>query len=158
MLNTSNGLPQNTVRAILQTRDGIMWFTTFDGLVRYNGARFEVFNKGNSKGINSTRFQSLYEDVDGALWISSEEGGLTHYANGRFRTYTVDDGLPANGVYAARPALDGELVVATTGGLARLQGERFESMSADDNGMAPRLAIQGPSGDAWYRWMQERGS
>ncbi|HEU4388978.1 MAG TPA: two-component regulator propeller domain-containing protein [Blastocatellia bacterium] len=150
VLNTSNGLPQNTVRGILQTRDGMLWFATLDGLVRYNGARFEVFDKGNSKGINTNRFQSLYEDVDGALWISTADGGLTHYANGRFRTYTIDDGLPANIVYAVRRALDGELLVATTGGLARLQGERFESMSANDSGIAAHLAIQGPSGDAWY--------
>ena len=151
VLNTSNGLPQNTVRAIQQTRDGYLWFTTFDGLVRYNGARFEVFNKANSKGINSNRFDSLYEDLDGTLWISTEDGGLTHYADGRFRTYTVDDGLPANGVFAARRTLDGELLVATTRGLALRRGERFESISADDSHIAPRLAIRGPSGDAWYR-------
>ena len=40
-------------------------------------ARFEVFNKANSKGINSNRFDSLYEDLDGTLWISTEDGGLT---------------------------------------------------------------------------------
>jgi ligand-binding sensor domain-containing protein len=34
VLNTSNGLPQNTVDAILQTRDGYIWLTTFDGLMR----------------------------------------------------------------------------------------------------------------------------
>ncbi|HEU5236511.1 MAG TPA: two-component regulator propeller domain-containing protein, partial [Pyrinomonadaceae bacterium] len=71
VFNTGTGLPQNTVRAIQQTRDGYLWFTTFDGLVRYNGARFEVFNKANSKGINSNRFLSLYEDVDGTLWVGT---------------------------------------------------------------------------------------
>jgi hypothetical protein len=40
---TENGLPQNSVYAILQTRDGYLWFTTLDGLVRYNGAQFVVF-------------------------------------------------------------------------------------------------------------------
>ena len=114
VLNTSNGLPQNTIRAIQQTRDGYLWLTTFDGLVRYNGARFEVFNKANSKGINSNRFLSLYEDVDGTLWIGTEDGGLTHYANGRFRTYTTDDGLPSNVVQAIRRTSDGELLVVTS--------------------------------------------
>src|SRR5262245_61247800 len=55
VLNTDSGLPQNTVNAILQTRDGYLWFTTLDGLVRYNGAQFTVFNKANTKGIKSNR-------------------------------------------------------------------------------------------------------
>jgi len=43
-----NGLPQNSVRDIVQTRDGYLWLTTFDGLVRFDGVRFTVFNKSNS--------------------------------------------------------------------------------------------------------------
>src|SRR5215831_4842879 len=130
-INTNNGLPQNTVRAILQTHDGYLWFTTFDGLVRYNGERFEVFNKANSKGINSNRFLCLYEDVDGTLWIGTEDGGLTRYANGRFRTYTTEDGLPTTLVDVICRTKDGELVISTTAGLARMRGERFEVVSAD---------------------------
>jgi hypothetical protein len=34
---TDDGLPQNSVYAILQTRDGYLWFTTLDGLVRFDG-------------------------------------------------------------------------------------------------------------------------
>ena len=150
VFNTGTGLPQNTVRAIQQTRDGYLWFTTFDGLVRYNGARFEVFNKANSKGINSNRFLSLYEDIDGTLWSATEDGGLTHYAQGRFRTFTVDDGLPGI-VQGIRRTSHGELLVVTPRGPARLRGERFESTSVDYYGVAPHLAMQVPSGDTWYR-------
>src|SRR5688500_14763873 len=44
---TDNGLPQNSVGSILQSRDGFLWFTTNDGLVRYDGVHFTVFNAGN---------------------------------------------------------------------------------------------------------------
>jgi ligand-binding sensor domain-containing protein len=40
-----NGLPQNSVRDIVQTGDGYLWFTTFDGLVRFDGVRFTVSTK-----------------------------------------------------------------------------------------------------------------
>ncbi len=53
---TDNGLPQNGVRDIVQTPDGYLWFTTFDGLVRCDGAKFVVFDKNNSPGILSNRF------------------------------------------------------------------------------------------------------
>src|SRR5262245_30178192 len=151
VINTNNGLPQNTVRAIQQTRDGYLWFTTFDGLVRYNGERFEVFNKANSKGINTNRFLSLYEDVDGTLWFGTEDGGLTHYAQGRFRTYTSDDGLPSNGIQGIGRTSEGELLVVTPQRLARLQGERFEALPADDHSVASKLVMHTPSGDTWYR-------
>src|SRR5947209_13901073 len=60
VLNTDTGLPQNSVYSILQTRDGYLWFTTLDGLVRYNGAQFTVFNKANTKGIKSNRFSCFF--------------------------------------------------------------------------------------------------
>src|SRR5918911_4901270 len=63
--NTDNGLPQNSVLSILQTQDGYLWLTTSDGLVRYDGVRFTVFNKGNTKGIKSNRFTTLFEGRDG---------------------------------------------------------------------------------------------
>src|SRR5262245_52877444 len=69
-----NGLPQNSVRDILQTRDGYLWLTTFDGLVRFDGVRFTIFNKSNSPGIVSNRFISLFEDRSGDLWASVETG------------------------------------------------------------------------------------
>ena len=38
---TDNGLPQNSIHSIIQTRDGYLWMTTFDGLVRFNGVQFQ---------------------------------------------------------------------------------------------------------------------
>src|SRR5205085_579944 len=69
-----NGLPQNSVRDIVQTRDGYLWVTTFDGLVRFDGVRFTVFNKSNSPGLPSNRFSSLFEDRQGDLWAALENG------------------------------------------------------------------------------------
>ncbi len=93
---TDNGLPQNSVRDIVQTRDGYLWFTTFDGLVRFDGVRFTVFNKSNSPGIITNRFVHLFEDVEGDLWASTEDDNLTRLHQGRFTSYTVKNGLPDN--------------------------------------------------------------
>ena len=61
--STEHGLPQNSVHSIIQTRDGYLWFTTFDGLVRYDGVRFTVFDRGGTPGLGSNRFNCLYEAV-----------------------------------------------------------------------------------------------
>jgi ligand-binding sensor domain-containing protein len=94
--SADNGLPQNSVRDILQTRDGYLWFTTFDGLVRFDGVRFTVFNKGNSPGLASNRFVSLFEDREGDLWATQETGEVVRKHQGRFTTYDRAHGLPAD--------------------------------------------------------------
>ncbi|HXC65769.1 MAG TPA: two-component regulator propeller domain-containing protein, partial [Nitrospiraceae bacterium] len=114
---TDNGLPQNSVTSILQTRDGYLWITTFDGLVRYDGVHFTIYNAGNTKGLKSSRFSQLYEDRTGNLWIITEDFGLIRYRDGVFRTLTTEDGLPNNRVLSMRS--DAESVLfATAQGLA----------------------------------------
>ncbi|HEX4948236.1 MAG TPA: two-component regulator propeller domain-containing protein, partial [Blastocatellia bacterium] len=94
---TENGLPQNSINDILQTRDGYLWLTTNNGLVRFDGARFVVFDR-SVEGIKSQRVRRLLEDSKGTLWVGSEDGMLIRYRNGKFKTYTVADGLPQAGV------------------------------------------------------------
>ena len=91
---TDNGLPQNSVRDIVQTRDGYLWMTTFDGLVRFDGVRFTVFNKSNSPGLPSNRFTYLYEDRRGDLWAVLENGEIVRRHQGRFTTYAQAQGVP----------------------------------------------------------------
>jgi hypothetical protein len=45
-----DGLPVNSINSLLQDRAGYIWAATFDGLVRFDGIRFTVFNSANSEG------------------------------------------------------------------------------------------------------------
>src|SRR5260221_7047641 len=87
---TDNGLPQNSVNAILQTKDGYLWLATFDGLVRYDGVRFVVFNVHNTPGVTSNRFTSLLEDRSGDLWIGTDDAGIIRYHNGKFTDFKAE--------------------------------------------------------------------
>ena len=93
-----NGLPQNSVYGIVQTRDGYLWLATLDGLARFDGVRFTVFNKSNSPGIVNNRFLSLFEGANGDLWAGTEASGIVRYHNGRFRHYPVSEGTPINSI------------------------------------------------------------
>jgi signal transduction histidine kinase/ligand-binding sensor domain-containing protein len=123
---TDNGLPQASVNSILQTRDGFLWFTTFGGLVRYDGLRFQVFNAGNTKGLRSGRFIWLYEDRVGNLWISTEGQGVTRYKDEVFTTYTTADGLPSNQVWEMYEDAAGNLRAHTAGGLVQWADGTFK--------------------------------
>ena len=79
-----DGLPQNSVYGIVQTRDGYLWLATVDGLARFDGVRFTIFNKSNSPGIVNNRFISLFETAGGDLWAGTEESGAGRFRAGRF--------------------------------------------------------------------------
>jgi len=82
---TEEGLPQNAVTAIVQTREGYMWVGTYSGLARFDGVHFQIFENGNTPEMHSSRVTSLYEDASGNLWIGHETGELTRHISGQFQ-------------------------------------------------------------------------
>lgn len=145
--DTNNGLPQNTVGAIRQTRDGYLWLATLDGLVRFDGVKFKIFTVGNTEGFNNNRFRLLHETPDAALWIGSEEFGVMRYQNGKFRTFTGNEGLPTNSPHAFATDADGSLLVTTAPGIARFDGERFYKLPVEVSNDTRTCRAQG--GGLW---------
>jgi signal transduction histidine kinase/ligand-binding sensor domain-containing protein len=88
---TENGLPDNAVTAVVQTRDGYLWVGTYGGLVRFDGVHFTVFNSASTPGLQSDRVTSLFEDAQGVLWIGHERGDLTRYRDGKFESLAVHE-------------------------------------------------------------------
>ncbi len=75
-LNVEQGLSQNSVRCILQDRQGFMWFGTYDGLNRYDGYEFKIYRNrpGDSLSIPHNSITSLFEDSSGILWVGTVKG------------------------------------------------------------------------------------
>jgi Two component regulator propeller len=71
-----SGLPQNSVEVILQTRDGYLWLGTQEGLVRFDGVRFTIFDTRNSHAMHDDWVKSLSETRDGTLWVGTQAGLL----------------------------------------------------------------------------------
>ncbi|MCY7375512.1 MAG: histidine kinase [Pyrinomonadaceae bacterium] len=127
--STEQGLPYKTVRSVLQTRDGYVWAATSDGLARFDGIRFTVFNTGNSAGLLKNRIEFLAETSDGSLWISGEDEGLFRYFGGRFSSLSVADGLPSNVIYSIYADKNANrLTILTESGLAVWQDEKIVSV------------------------------
>jgi len=112
-----NGLPQNTVQALVQTRNGFVWLGTEAGLVRFDGNGFTVFDKNSMPALPGSDVRCLLETRDGALWIGTSEG-LARWKDGVVTAFTTRDGLPGNGIQALVETRDGVLWVWTDGGLA----------------------------------------
>ncbi|MBX7223692.1 MAG: response regulator [Blastocatellia bacterium] len=124
-----DGLPQTSVLAIAQTRDGYLWLGTHEGLVRFNGQTFTVFDKRNTPEITSNSIWTLFEDHTGALWCGTLSGGLVRYQAGRFTRFTTAEGLGSNFVYAVAEDRNGALWVGTSSGLCRWQDGTWTTLT-----------------------------
>ena len=125
-----NGLPQNTVRSIVQTQDGYLWLATNDGLSRFDGISFVNFYSTNSPGFCCNRLTGLFEDREGTLWIATDDSTLIRYSGGRFETYKTYTNKVR--VYGNRIQQDqqGNLVLSTSSGLLIGQPGNFKEANA----------------------------
>ena len=150
---TENGLPQNSIRDILQTRDGYLWLATEGGLVRFDGSRFVVFDS-SVPGFESQRIGALREDRDGTLWAGTTDGMLVRYRAGRFTTYGRKDGLPLAGSTppaVARMEHDdaGDLWVTWVNAVTQVSGARIRNFVPGDLALPP--VQQSQYLDHWWR-------
>ena len=71
-----------------------MWLGTFNGLVRFDGVRFRVFDEGNTPKLGSSGITQLEVDDQGALWIVTMADTLVRMAAGQFTALPKEDALP----------------------------------------------------------------
>jgi signal transduction histidine kinase/ligand-binding sensor domain-containing protein len=121
-----SGLPQNSVRAILQSSDGYLWVATQDGLARFDGVRFTVFNKGNTPGIPANRVMALHEDRESNLWIGLDDGNLVRFHGNVFTPLDMRDGLPNGSIQSIGGLDDGGIWIAANNGLFYRKSGRFQ--------------------------------
>jgi ligand-binding sensor domain-containing protein/signal transduction histidine kinase len=117
---TANGLPQNGADDMIQTRDGYIWFGTEEGLTRFDGVQFTVFNKVNTPALPNSWIVRLLEDSEGGIWLRPQGAapGIVRFANGVFKAYRTADGLPSDRISTWESAPDGTVWLGTDRGLA----------------------------------------
>ena len=90
-LTIDDGLSANTVLSLLQDSRGFLWIGTYNGLNKYDGYNFIVYNNSpdDSSSISDNQIRSLCEDSNGDIWIGIWEGGLNKFnrATEKFTRY-----------------------------------------------------------------------
>ena len=91
-ITVNNGLSHSDVNAIVQDKDGFIWFGTYNGLCKYDGNKMLIYRTDNSK-LSNNRILALYVGSDSLLYIGMEMGGLAIYdpQTDIFTCYKHDD-------------------------------------------------------------------
>jgi len=117
----TEGMPQNTAQTIARTPDGYLWIGTQEGLARFDGVRFTVYDSGNEPAIPNKHITVLHVDRHGRLWVGTR-AGLAVLEGGRFRTY---DGAAALAQARVRSIVEdraGRVWIGTETGLVGIDG------------------------------------
>ena len=71
-----SGMSQNSVTQILEDRYGFLWVGTPNGINKFDGKRFQVFEKGadGESGLSNGYIENIYEDQEGNLYIGTNQG------------------------------------------------------------------------------------
>jgi ligand-binding sensor domain-containing protein len=125
-LSEQDGLSHNRILSIHQDREGFIWFGTWEGLNKFDGYTFTVFQPDPNNALQTLShnvISDIAEDKDGLLWLATRGGGLNliDKRSGKVTTYLLD----STGAHYWNALVDifedsrGDLWISGAGGLAR---------------------------------------
>ena len=129
---SSDGLPSDSVTAIIQARDGFIWVGTDAGLVRFDGTKFVETKLAAAPAKHPIHITALCEDSNGYLWIGTQLDGLYELAGGIIQHFTKVDRLLDEGVTSLAADNSGRVWIASKSGLNLWDGEGFRTFTVRD--------------------------
>jgi signal transduction histidine kinase/ligand-binding sensor domain-containing protein len=143
-----DGLPDNVVNTILQSRDGFLWIGTYAGLVRFNGRDFMPIDFRMAGSVSQV-VVALAEGPDGSLWVGTDLGivrihDVERYEPGGSTSQLYRIGKTKDEALSClKFTQDGILFAGTERGLYRLNGASFMSVLPGINVQAIEEASKG---------------
>ncbi|MDI6767494.1 MAG: two-component regulator propeller domain-containing protein [Bacteroidota bacterium] len=140
--SVEQGFTQYMITAIARTRDGYLWLGTGDGLVRFDGVQFTLFDHRNTPAIKSNYIKALCEDENGTLWIGCYNGGILHHRDQNFSLAGIPDGIQQTKIFSMHYSAEDDLWVGTDSGLFAMSipsANRFTDIIIDQPRRYPPL-------------------
>lgn len=120
-----DGLPQNSITAIHQARNGYLWLGTPLGVIRFNGTTFPIHNIWNTRELKNNHILTLYDDPNGRLWVGTDGGGISLFQDNRWRLFKANSELLSQRVQKIFQDSAGILWFGTSRGLHRLENRKI---------------------------------
>jgi len=132
--NTSNSaIGTNYIGDIKTDANGLLWISTTNGVVSFNGTTFTKYNTSNS-GIPSNIILETEIDGQGRKWIATQNNGIALFNANTWTNYTTaNSGLPNNTINCIAVDSANNLWVATPSGLTRFNGTTWTTYNALTN-------------------------
>ncbi len=148
--STDDGLPQNSVFAIVQDSAGFIWFGTEAGVAKFDGVNFKKYDM--SDGLVGSTVKALFIDSHGSIWVGTTSG-LSIIFEDEIVNYTMKDGLPDDYIYAITEDNIGRIWIATRyGGACMFDGKNISVYNKKNDFPSNTLStvIKDKRGNIWF--------
>ncbi|MBT6434536.1 MAG: hypothetical protein HOK28_15665, partial [Deltaproteobacteria bacterium] len=147
---SEQGLPQSTILALAQDKAGFLWLGTQEGLVRFDGADFKIWNRAKVPELTSNKINALEFARDGSLWIGTYDG-LNRFDGNTFTQFNENSGLGKGRIWDILEDPSGNIWVGSDGGgLTKISPagklQRFDSKQGLANSRVTGLALRAGGG------------
>ena len=146
------GLPELAIEALIETSDGYLWVGTQEGLARFDGQTFAVFDHNNTPALQADFINVLLEDAQKSLWIGTDHSLVVRSQAGEFRRLDASDRFQLAAVTSGARAGDGSLWFAGEGGIVHVVAGKIAHSIDVRNGLPSNnvtsLVVDG-DGSVW---------
>lgn len=147
--NKLQGLRHDQIRNIAQDTLGNIWFSSDEGLTRFDGRNFSHYT--TAQGLNSNLTLFVFQDTKSNIWVGTFGGGVTRFDGSFMTNFTTAEGLPDNTVNCIYEDHDGNMWFGTGGGAVKFDGKNFIIYSTKE-GLCHndvRSFVQDRKGNLW---------
>ena len=121
-----DGLPMNSLKSVFQDSRGFIWVGLQEGLARFDGVEFNLYDKKEYPGLVSNFIMDIEEDSNGHLWVATAGGGIACFDGKSFHSYTMEDGLTHNSCFKIFvDKTSDDIWIGTEDGLCLLRNDTF---------------------------------
>lgn len=106
--SVESGLPQISVTALVQDEQGFLWVGTQNGLARFDGLNFQVFNTANTADFSSNLITALHIDKQQRLWVGTVNGLMLYHHN---KFTVIEPSSIQGGVTSIAETVDGRIFI-----------------------------------------------
>ena len=106
---SDDGLVSNNLTNVFQAKSGFLWISSFNGMVRFDGQRFELFNRAVMPFLASEAFYRIYESPSGELWLATQGSGIVKYARGEFKPFIKENKVLPKSIRCLALSPDGSI-------------------------------------------------
>lgn len=124
-LTLEDGLPVNTVNSVTQDSLGFLWISTYDGLVRFDGLNFKIYDYSNTPEMPHNRATLVHRQEGVGMWFALEYGGVLLYKDGQFKHFGPENGFTNSDLTKIYEVRDGRMFFVTHMGLYVYQDSAF---------------------------------
>jgi ligand-binding sensor domain-containing protein len=149
------GFPGGAVYAIAETNDGYLWIGAEEGLFRFDGLTFRLFNHADLAALPAGPVQGLTTDADGNLWIQPQRLGLVRYRDGIFHDVSPDLRQSETGDTAMCRGRNGDILLARPNGDLRCRGGKLVPLAITAEWPHPLVISMAQTADGRI-WMGTR--